>query len=90
METFSANNIDNWSVIGYGKSVKLTVEHGRFRLNGNTTRQATVSAYNYIFPSNANYREIVFDHFAYGGVVHSACVGGVFVSVVSISHICSA
>ncbi|WP_257887918.1 DUF6701 domain-containing protein, partial [Vibrio parahaemolyticus] len=67
METFSSNNIDNWSVIGYGNSVKPTVENGRFRLNGNTPRQATASAYNYIFPSNENYLEIEFDHYAYGG-----------------------
>ncbi|TOO16191.1 MSHA biogenesis protein MshQ, partial [Vibrio parahaemolyticus] len=67
METFSSNNIDNWSVIGYGNSVKPTVESGRFRLNGNTPRQATASAYNYIFPSNENYLEIEFDHYAYGG-----------------------
>lgn len=67
METFSSNNIDNWSVIGYGNSVKPTVESGRFKLNGNTPRQATASAYNYLFPSNKNYLEIEFDHFAYGG-----------------------
>ncbi|EGQ9054648.1 MSHA biogenesis protein MshQ [Vibrio parahaemolyticus] len=67
METFSSSNVDNWSVIGYGSSVKPQVINGRFRLNDNSARQATASAYNYLFPSDKNYLEIEFDHFAYGG-----------------------
>lgn len=66
METFSSSNVDNWSVIGYGSSVKPQVINGRFRLNDNRARQATASAYNYLFPSKENYLEIEFDHYAYG------------------------
>ncbi|WP_061010742.1 DUF6701 domain-containing protein [Vibrio sp. CUB2] len=65
-ETFSSSNVDNWSVIGYGSSVKPQVINGRFRLNDNRARQATASAYNYLFPSKENYLEIEFDHYAYG------------------------
>ncbi|UTZ42752.1 hypothetical protein HB764_13640 [Vibrio campbellii] len=72
METFSSSNVDNWSVIGYGSSVKPHVVNGRFRLNDNRTRQATASAYNYLFPSDENYLEIEFDHFAYGGGYNGA------------------
>ncbi|MCR9906180.1 MSHA biogenesis protein MshQ [Vibrio campbellii] len=72
METFSASNVDNWSVIGYGSSVKPQVVNGRFRLNDNRARQATASAYNYLFPSDENYLEIEFDHFAYGGGYNGA------------------
>ncbi|MFN1584263.1 DUF6701 domain-containing protein [Vibrio rotiferianus] len=67
METFSSSNVDNWSVVGYGSSIKPQVVNGRFRLNDNRARQATASAYNYLFPSDENYLEIEFDHFAYGG-----------------------
>ncbi|WP_191118173.1 DUF6701 domain-containing protein [Vibrio campbellii] len=66
METFSSSNVDSWSVIGYGSSVKPRVVNGRFRLNDNRARQATASAYNYLFPSKENYLEIEFDHYAYG------------------------
>ncbi|WP_038891149.1 DUF6701 domain-containing protein [Vibrio campbellii] len=72
METFSSSNVDNWSVIGYGSSVKPHVVTGRFRLNDNRARQATASAYNYLFPSDENYLEIEFDHFAYGGGYNGA------------------
>ncbi|MDK9769871.1 DUF6701 domain-containing protein [Vibrio sp. B181a] len=72
METFSSSNVDNWSVIGYGSSVKPHVVNGRFRLNDNRARQATASAYNYLFPSDENYLEIEFDHFAYGGGYNGA------------------
>ncbi|PQJ37738.1 hypothetical protein BTO00_22950 [Vibrio campbellii] len=72
METFSSSNVDNWSVIGYGSSVKPHVVNGRFRLNGNRARQATASAYNYLFPSDENYLEVEFDHFAYGGGYNGA------------------
>ncbi|NDJ82421.1 MSHA biogenesis protein MshQ [Vibrio campbellii] len=72
METFSSSNVDNWSVIGYGSSVKPQVVNGRFRLNDNRARQATASAYNYLFPSDENYLEIEFDHFAYGGGYNGA------------------
>ncbi|WP_038879712.1 DUF6701 domain-containing protein [Vibrio jasicida] len=72
METFSSSNVDNWSVIGYGSSVKPQVVNGRFRLNDNRARQATASAYNYLFPSDGNYLEIEFDHFAYGGGYNGA------------------
>ncbi|WP_050905616.1 MSHA biogenesis protein MshQ, partial [Vibrio campbellii] len=72
LETFSSSNVDNWSVIGYGSSVKPHVVNGRFRLNDNRARQATASAYNYLFPSDENYLEIEFDHFAYGGGYNGA------------------
>lgn len=72
METFSSSNVDNWSVIGYGSSVKPYVVNGRFRLNDNRARQATASAYNYLFPSDENYLEVEFDHFAYGGGYNGA------------------
>lgn len=72
METFSSSNVDNWSVIGYGSSVKPHVGNGRFRLNDNRARQATASAYNYLFPSDENYLEVEFDHFAYGGGYNGA------------------
>ncbi|MFZ3466292.1 DUF6701 domain-containing protein [Vibrio harveyi] len=72
METFSSSNVDNWSVIGYDSSIKPQVVNGRFRLNGNRARQATASAYNYLFPSDENYLEVEFDHFAYGGGYNGA------------------
>ncbi|MCS0392018.1 MSHA biogenesis protein MshQ [Vibrio diabolicus] len=72
METFSSSNVDNWSVIGYGSSVKPQVINGRFRLNDNRARQATASAYNYLFPSKENYLEIEFDHYAYGSTRNGA------------------
>ncbi|EDP58137.1 DUF6701 domain-containing protein [Vibrio sp. AND4] len=72
VETFDSPNADNWSVIGYGSSIKPQVVNGRFRLNNNTPRQATASAYNYVFPSDRNYLEIEFDHFAYDGGIQGA------------------
>lgn len=72
METFSSSIVDNWSVIGYDSSIKPQVVNGRFRLNGNRARQATASAYNYLFPSDENYLEVEFDHFAYGGGYNGA------------------
>ncbi|ELH4835106.1 MSHA biogenesis protein MshQ [Vibrio harveyi] len=72
METFSSSNVDNWSVIGYDSSIKPQVVNGRFRLNGNRARQATASAYNYLFPSDENYLEVEFNHFAYGGGYNGA------------------
>ncbi|HHX8539897.1 TPA: DUF6701 domain-containing protein [Vibrio diabolicus] len=69
LEEFKTSEIKNWSVMGYGASTKPSVDRykGRFVLNANETKQATASAYNYTFPSDENYLEIEFDHYAYGG-----------------------
>lgn len=69
LEEFKSSEIKNWSVMGYDASTKPSVDRykGRFVLNANKTKQATASAYNYTFPSNENYLEIEFDHYAYGG-----------------------
>ncbi|WP_104026802.1 DUF6701 domain-containing protein [Vibrio jasicida] len=66
-ETFDNGSVlTNWSVMGFGDSVDPKIHGGKFRLNDDRTRQATASAYNYIFPSDQNYLEIEFDHYAYG------------------------
>ncbi|HHG3603104.1 TPA: DUF6701 domain-containing protein [Vibrio parahaemolyticus] len=65
-ETFDNGSVlTNWSVMGFGDSVDPKIHGGKFRLNDDRTRQATASAYNYIFPSDQNYLEIEFDHYAY-------------------------
>ncbi len=67
MEDFNANDISNWSVIGFGQSIKPTPSGGRFVLNSSQRNQATASAYNYLFPSKDNYLEVEFDHYAHSG-----------------------
>ncbi|TOK80326.1 hypothetical protein CGI13_07700 [Vibrio parahaemolyticus] len=67
MEDFNANDISNWSVIGFGQSIKPTPSGGRFVLNSSQINQATASAYNYLFPSKDNYLEVEFDHYAHSG-----------------------
>ncbi|WP_431786369.1 hypothetical protein [Vibrio harveyi] len=64
MEDFNANDISNWSVIGFGQSIKPTPSGERFVLNSSQKDQATASAYNYLFPSKDNYLEVEFDHYA--------------------------
>ncbi|MFS1901422.1 DUF6701 domain-containing protein [Vibrio lentus] len=66
-ETFSSNNVDNWSIVGYKNSTKPHVENGRFRMNSLRNNQATAAVYNYLFPSDDNYVEVEFDHFAHSG-----------------------
>lgn len=67
MEDFNANDISNWSVIGFGQSIKPTPSGDRFVLNSSQKDQATASAYNYLFPSKDNYLEVEFDHYAHSG-----------------------
>ncbi|HHX8486495.1 TPA: DUF6701 domain-containing protein [Vibrio diabolicus] len=67
MEDFNANDISNWSVIGFGQSIKPKPSGGRFVLNSSQRNQATASAYNYLFPSKDNYLEVEFDHYAHSG-----------------------
>ncbi|MCR9934284.1 DUF6701 domain-containing protein [Vibrio antiquarius] len=67
MEDFNANDISNWSVIGFEQSIKPTPSGGRFVLNSSQKNQATASAYNYLFPSKDNYLEVEFDHYAHSG-----------------------
>ncbi len=67
MEDFNANDISNWSVIGFGQSIKPKPSSGRFVLNSSQRNQATASAYNYLFPSKDNYLEVEFDHYAHSG-----------------------
>ncbi|CAH1218153.1 exported hypothetical protein [Vibrio harveyi] len=67
MEDFNANDISNWSVIGFGQSIKPTPSGERFVLNSSQKDQATASAYNYLFPSKDNYLEVEFDHYAHSG-----------------------
>ncbi|EGQ7649442.1 TPA: DUF6701 domain-containing protein [Vibrio alginolyticus] len=67
MEDFNANDISNWSVIGFEQSIKPTSSGGRFVLNSSQKNQATASAYNYLFPSKDNYLEVEFDHYAHSG-----------------------
>ncbi|HHF0508744.1 TPA: DUF6701 domain-containing protein [Vibrio antiquarius] len=67
MEDFNANDISNWSVIGFGQSIKPKPSGGRFVLNSSQKNQATASAYNYLFPSKDNYLEVEFDHYAHSG-----------------------
>ncbi|WP_257966617.1 DUF6701 domain-containing protein [Vibrio parahaemolyticus] len=67
MEDFNANDISNWSVIGFGQSIKPKPSVGRFVLNSSQKNQATASAYNYLFPSKDNYLEVEFDHYAHSG-----------------------
>jgi MSHA biogenesis protein MshQ len=66
-ENFNSGSLSNWSVMGFGNSTEPYVSNGRFILNSNEQYQATASAYNYVFPSDQNYLEIEFDHYAYGG-----------------------
>ncbi|MFZ3521194.1 hypothetical protein L2D39_22325 [Vibrio harveyi] len=67
MEDFNANDISNWSVIGFGQSIKPTPSGDRFVLNSSQKDQATASACNYLFPSKDNYLEVEFDHYAHSG-----------------------
>ncbi|HGF5184628.1 DUF6701 domain-containing protein [Vibrio parahaemolyticus] len=67
MEDFNANDISNWSVIGFGQSIKPKPSGSRFVLNSSQRNQATASAYNYLFPSKDNYLEVEFDHYAHSG-----------------------
>ncbi|MGR5236210.1 DUF6701 domain-containing protein [Vibrio alfacsensis] len=69
IETFSSDDISNWSVMGYESSTEPRVDlnRKRFVLNANKTKQATASAYNYLFPSKDNYLEVEFDHYAHSG-----------------------
>ncbi|ANQ27407.1 hypothetical protein BA894_13615 [Vibrio natriegens] len=71
-ENFNSSSLSNWSVMGFKDSEgnvsdSPVVSDQRFILNSNKQYQATASAYNYVFPSNQNYLEIEFDHYAYGG-----------------------
>ncbi|HCE4620877.1 TPA: hypothetical protein NGS41_003894 [Vibrio parahaemolyticus] len=66
-ENFDNGSLANWSVMGFGESDNPVVSDQRFILNSNKQYQATASAYNYVFPSDQNYLEIEFDHYAYGG-----------------------
>ncbi|ASI95351.1 DUF6701 domain-containing protein [Vibrio rotiferianus] len=66
-EDFDSGSLTNWSVMGFGDSTDPEIRGNKFRLNANRQRQATASAYNYIFPSDQNYLEIEFEHYAYGG-----------------------
>ena len=66
-ENFNSGSLSNWSVMGFGTSDEPQVSDGRFILNSNKRYQATASAYNYTFPSDQNYLEIEFDHYAYDG-----------------------
>ena len=66
-ETFSSSNTDNWSIVAYKNSIKPHVENGRFRMNSLRYDQATAAVYNYLFPSDDNYLEVEFDHYAHSG-----------------------
>ncbi|WP_372377364.1 DUF6701 domain-containing protein [Vibrio natriegens] len=71
-ENFNSGSLSNWSVMGFkdiegNVSDYPVVSDRRFILNSNKQYQATASAYNYVFPSDQNYLEIEFDHYAYGG-----------------------
>lgn len=66
-ENFDNGSLANWSVMGFESSTQPQTNNGRFRLNESIRRQATASAYNYIFPSAQNYLQIEFDHYAFGG-----------------------
>ncbi|EJE8155478.1 hypothetical protein M5103_003203 [Vibrio alginolyticus] len=66
-ENFDNGSLANWSVMGFESSTQPQTNNGRFRLNESIRRQATASAYNYVFPSAQNYLQIEFDHYAFGG-----------------------
>ncbi|MDW1969639.1 DUF6701 domain-containing protein [Vibrio sp. 945] len=71
-ENFNSGSLSNWSVMGFkgnegNVSDPPVVSDQRFILNSNKQYQATASAYNYVFPSDQNYLEVEFDHYAYGG-----------------------
>nr|WP_319555280.1 DUF6701 domain-containing protein [uncultured Vibrio sp.] len=69
-ENFNSGSLSNWSVMDFRNSDDSDypgVYGGHFVLNSNEPEQATASAYNYTFPSDQNYLEIEFDHYAYGG-----------------------
>ncbi|HHX8274901.1 TPA: DUF6701 domain-containing protein [Vibrio diabolicus] len=66
-ENFDNGSLANWSVMGFESSTQPQTNNGRFRLNESIRRQATASAYNYVFPSAQNYLQVEFDHYAFGG-----------------------
>lgn len=71
-ENFNSGSLSNWSVMGFKDSEgnvsdSPVVSDQRFILNSNKQYQATASAYNYVFPSDQNYLEVEFNHYAYGG-----------------------
>lgn len=65
IEEFNSNSLSNWSVMGFRESTEPSVVGGKFRLSTNKYNQATASAYNYIFPSENNFMQVEFDHYAH-------------------------
>lgn len=65
IEEFNSNSLLNWSVMGFRESTEPRVVGGKFRLSTNKYNQATASAYNYIFPSENNFMQVEFDHYAH-------------------------